>query len=106
MNQTFYSQKKKEKPVVNNQATTYKQMERGRRVGVQIFKRVETDIALGCMGGTGGDFQFAPKYVILAPSPQKNYKLADEIQNINVLSLLPCCLKNNYNNLWIITKKN
>ena len=44
-------------------------------------------------------FTICPKYVILAPSSQKKYKLAYEIQNINALSLLPSCLKNNYNNL-------
>ena len=52
------------------------------------------------------NFQFAPKYLILAPSFQKSYKLAHEIQSIcSILSLLPNCPKNNYNNLWIITKK-
>ena len=45
------------------------------------------------------NLQFAPKYVILTPPPQKIYKLAHEIQNINALSLLTSCLKNNYNNL-------
>ena len=53
------------------------------------------------------NFQFAPKYLILAPSFQKSYKLAHEIQSIcSILSLLPSFLKNNYNNLWIITNNN
>ena len=50
-------------------------------------------------------FTICPKYVILAPSSQKKYKLAYEIQNINALSLLSSCLKNNYNNLLIIAEK-
>lgn len=51
------------------------------------------------------NLQFAQKYVILAPSSKKkNYELAHEIQNKNSLSLLPCCVKNNYNNLLIIKK--
>ena len=53
------------------------------------------------------NFQFAPKYAILAPSLQKkiiNWPLKSK-SICSILSLLPSCLKNNYNNLWIITKK-
>ena len=33
------------------------------------------------------NFQFAPKYAILAPSLQKNYKLAHEIQKYMFYSI-------------------
>ena len=52
-------------------------------------------------------FSICPKICNLGPLPPKkiiNWPMKSK-SICSILSLLPSCLKNNYNNLWIITKK-